>query len=167
MSTQWGDRLFELSTMIRSQRAVVITQMTSLEETTAVSARHDAIPITWAAEELQEVMERAEAESWQLTARLQGLQARMSHANEWSSWYQDVLARVAAVWRLVASAPNPGVSVGGPSPAACQRRGGFLERVKLPTFSGSVKDYGEFKAQFRELCQGEPKDAVALLVGLT
>ena len=65
--------------------------------------------------------------------------------------------------------------------SGCQRRGGFLERVKLPQFTGSVEDYGEFKCQFRELCSGEsytsvvelaqlrqklPKDAVALLVGL-
>ena len=63
----------------------------------------------------------------------------------------------------------------------CQRSGGFLERVRLPQFSGSVEDYGEFKGQFRELCRGEsytsvielaqlrqklPKDEVALLVGL-
>ena len=53
--------------------------------------------------------------------------------------------------------------------------------MKLPQFSGSVEDYGEFKCQFRELCSGEnytgvielaqlrtklPRDAVALLVGL-
>ena len=53
--------------------------------------------------------------------------------------------------------------------------------MRLPHFSGSVEDYGEFKGQFQELCRGEsytsvielaqlrqklPKDAVALLVGL-
>ena len=69
-----------------------------------------------------------------------------------------------------------------PAPAVCQRRGGFLERVRLPAFSGSIEDYGKFKVQFVELCLGEnytnmielsqlrqklPKEAVALLVGLT
>ena len=35
------------------------------------------------------------------------------------------------------------------------QRGGFLERVKLPTFSGAIEDYGEFKCHFQELCKGE------------
>ena len=54
--------------------------------------------------------------------------------------------------------------------------------MKLPQFSGSVEDYGEFKTQFQELCKGEqytdvielaqlrqklPRDALSLLGGLS
>ena len=89
---------------------------------------------------------------------------------------------VTQIWGSLAPQAPAVVQSAAPAPATCQRRGGFLERVKLPSFSGSVEDYGEFRAQFIVLCRGEnytdvielaqlsqklPKEAAALLVGLT
>ena len=114
-----------------------------------------------------------------------GLNSRKLRADGWRRWFQEVASKTAAVRSRLArcgSAPSASSAPNTSEPHSCQRRGGFLERVKLPTFSGSVEDFGEFKTQFQELCRGEsftgvvelaqlrqklPKDAIAMLRGLT
>ena len=120
-------------------------------------------------------------EVWKLVARLEGPDARHIRAQEWGNWFQQVMAKAGSIRGSMAKPAEVAVAAPASEASSCQRRGGFLERVKLPQFSGSVEDYGEFKCQFRELCSGEnytcvielaqlrtklPRDAVALLVGL-
>ena len=92
------------------------------------------------------------------------------------------MTRLSASKRSLAVAQSSVEVTSNREPSTCSRRGGFLERVKLPTFSGSIEDYGEFKCHFRELCLGEsyshvieiaqlhqklPLEAIALICGLT
>ena len=151
------------------------------------STSNRRVPVDWVREELSIILrilddaEKSESEVWLLTARLSGLQARASRAEEWSAWYRQTTTRIAEVRRSLATAPEPPAEAPVPSVMTYQPRGGYLERVRLPLFSGSVEDYGEFKTQFQELCKGEhysgvielaqlrqklPKEAVALLTGL-
>ena len=120
-------------------------------------------------------------EVWKLVARLESPEARHTRAEEWGHWFQQVMAKAGSIRGSLARPTEVPVAAPVRDAGRCQRGGGFLERVKLPQFSGSVEDYGEFKCQFQELCRGEsytgvielaqlrqklPKDAVALLVGL-
>ena len=120
-------------------------------------------------------------EVWKLVARIDGPESRRHRAEEWGHWFNQVMAKAGSIRGSLARPAGVPVAAQVVDVGRCQRGGGFLERVKLPQFSGSVEDYGEFKCQFQELCRGEnytrvielaqlrqklPKDAVALLVGL-
>ena len=120
-------------------------------------------------------------EVWKLVARIDGPDSRRHRAEEWGRWFGQVMAKAGSIRGSLARPAEVPVTGAVAEVGRCQRGGGFLERVKLPTFSGSIEDYGEFKCQFKELCRGEqytgvielaqlrqklPKDAVALLVGL-
>ena len=181
-------RLFELVTWIQTRKDVVATRLIGIEEVQVDQAQPGLVDPTWVNGELDFVTtqldrtEAAECETWQLLARMQGQESRKRRAEGWRQWFQEVARKMTTIRsRLARSGTVPSLPVSTTS-HACQRRGGFLERVKLPTFSGSVEDFGEFKTQFQELCQGEgftgvielaqlrqklPKDAVAMLRGLT
>ena len=181
-------RLFELVTWIQTRKDVVATRLIGIEEVQMDQAQPGLVDPTWVNGELDFVTtqldrtEAAECETWQLLGRMQGQSSRKRRAEGWRQWFQEVASKMTTIRsRLARSGTVPSVPVSTPA-HSCQRRGGFLERVKLPTFSGSVEDFGEFKTQFQELCQGEgftgvielaqlrqklPKDAVAMLRGLT
>ena len=187
-TVELGDRLFEVATWVHTRRNLVdakLAEMTRAGDSGAAGARLDA---TWMAREeaaimdVLELTEKAEAEAWTLTARLFGAQSRNTRAREWADWHQAAMTRLSASKRSMAVAPPPVEVASSSEPGAGCRRGGFLERVKLPTFSGSLEDYGEFKCHFRELCVGEsyshvieiaqlrqklPREATALICGLT
>ena len=141
----------------------------------------------WINEELQFVLrtiedtEKSEMEMWKLVAALENPHARHVRAQEWGSWFSQVMSKAGAIRGSMAKPSDVPAATPTSESSSCQRRGGYLERVKLPQFSGSVEDYGEFKSQFRELCSGEnytsvielaqlrtklPRDAASLLVGL-
>ena len=181
------DRRFELAAWIRTRRNLVATRLIAVEETMVQAGGPGCLSPHWINEELQFVLrtledtEKSEMEVWKLVARLDGPDTRHFRAQEWGSWFQQVMAKVGTIRGSMAKPAEVAVAATASEANPCQRRGGFLERVKLPQFSGSVEDYGEFKCQFRELCSGEnytgvielaqlrtklPRDAVALLVGL-
>ena len=180
------DRKFELSAWVRSRRDLVAARLIAVEETIADVGSPRVVSPQWITEELQFVLrtledtEKSEMEVWKLVARIDGPESRRHRADEWGRWFSQVMAKVGSVRGSLAR--PAGLPVVAPTADAgrCQRGGGFLERVKLPQFSGSIEDYGEFKCQFQELCRGEqytgvielaqlrqklPKDAVALLGG--
>ena len=182
------DRRFELTAWVRTRRDLVATRLIALEEMIDQAGGPGYPSPHWIKEELQFVLrtlddtEKAEMETWKLVARLDGPDTRRLRAQEWGSWFKQVMAKVGTIRGSLAQPAEVVVAAAVNAAVPCQRRGGFLERVKLPQFSGSVEDYGEFKCQFRELCSGEsytgvielaqlrtklPRDAVALLVGLT
>ena len=181
------DRKFELSAWIRTRRSLVATRLIAVEETIADAGGSGVVSPQWINEELQFVLrtledtEKSEMEVWKLVARIDGPESRRHRAEEWGHWFGQVMAKAGSIRGSLAR--PAGIPVVAPTAdvGRCQRGGGFLERVKLPQFSGSIEDYGEFKCQFQELCRGEhytgvielaqlrqklPKDAVALLVGL-
>ena len=181
------DRMFELSSWIRTRRSLIATRLISVEETIVRAGGPGVLSPQWINEELQFVLrtledtEKSEMEVWKLVARLESPDARRIRAQEWGHWFQQVMAKAGTIRGSLAKSAEVPVAAPARETGGCQRRGGFLERVRLPQFSGSVEDYGEFKCQFQELCHGEsytsvielaqlrqklPKDAVALLVGL-
>ena len=187
-SRRLEDRLFELLTWVQTRKDVVATRLISVEETLADSPLPGTVDPDWIRGELKFVLaqldqtEVAETELWLLLARVQGPNARLERAERWRIWFQQVTAKTTAIQGRLARRESVPVTTQNSAPTTCQRRGGFLERVKLPVFSGSVEDFGEFKTQFQELCRGEsftgvvelaqlrqklPKDAAALLTGLT
>ena len=181
--------MFELLAWIRTRRDMIVTSLISIEETATVSEVQGPVDAEWTTRELNEVLrtleetERSEMELWRLVARLRGQDARTSRSAEWATWFQQVTSKIATLKAGTARRRSAAAEVGTESSSgSCPRRGGFLERVKLPQFSGSVEDYGEFKTQFQELCKGEsytevielaqlrqklPKDALAILCGLS
>ena len=181
------DRRFELAAWIRTRRNLVAARLISVEETIVQAGGPGCLSPHWIKEELQFVLrtledtEKSEMEMWKLVALLDGPDTRHFRSQEWGSWFQQVMAKVGAIRGSMARPAEVAAVATASEANPCQRRGGFLERVKLPQFSGSVEDYGEFKCQFRELCSGEnytgvielaqlrtklPQDATALLVGL-
>ena len=181
------DRKFELSAWIRTRRSLIATRLIAVEETIADAGGPGIISPQWINEELQFVLrtledaEKSEMEVWKLVARIDGPESRRHRAEEWGHWFNQVMAKAGSIRGSLARPAGVPVAAQAVDVGRCQRGGGFLERVKLPQFSGSVEDYGEFKCQFQELCRGEnytrvielaqlrqklPKDAVALLVGL-
>ena len=184
---QMEDRKFELSAWIRTRRGLIATRLIAVEETIAAAGGPGIISPQWINEELQFVLrtledaEKSEMEVWKLIARIDGPESRRHRAEEWGHWFNQVMAKAGTIRGSLARPAEIPVAAPTVDVGRCQRGGGFLERVKLPQFSGSVEDYGEFKCQFQELCRGEnytrvielaqlrqklPKDAVALLVGL-
>ena len=182
-----SDRKFELWAWIRTRRNLVATRLIAVEETIARAGGPGIVSAQWINEELQFVLctledaEKSEMEVWKLVAHSEGPEARCNRADEWGHWFQQVMAKAGTIRESLSSPAAVQVAPPAREVVRCQRGGGFLERVKLPQFSGSVEDYGEFKCQFQELCRGEnytcvielaqlrqklPKDAVALLVGL-
>ena len=190
-SRQLEDKFFELDTRVRTRRAAIATKLKSVQDVIEVSARQSSVPVKWVSEQVESAQraldetEEAEAEVWSMTARLSGPQARRARANEWATWHQRAISIISTVQASIAMCPSAtaaSTTAQAPTVGVCQRRGGYLERVKLPSFSGSVEDFGEFRAQFQELCHGEnytdvielaqlrqklPKEAVSLLVGIT
>ena len=181
------DQKFERSAWVRSRRDLVAARLIAIEETIADAASPRVVSPQWISEELRFVLrtlddtEKAEMEIWKLVARIDGPESRRHRADEWGRWFGQVMAKVGSVRGSLARPAEVPVAAPTGEPVRCLRGGGFLERVKLPQFSGSIEDYGEFKCQFQELCRGEqytgvielaqlrqklPKDAVALLVGL-
>ena len=77
------------------------------------SASDRRVPVDWVREELSFILrilddtEKSETEVWLLTARLSGLQARASRAEEWSAWYRQTTTRIAEVRRSLATVPSP------------------------------------------------------------
>ena len=185
--TRMEDRKFELMAWMQTRKNLVAARLISIEETINQAGGPGKLSPRWINEELQFVLrtledaEKSEMEVWKLVARLESSSARHLRAQEWGSWFHQIMGKVGTIRGSMAT-PNTTPEVVPTTVAStCQRRGGFLERVKLPQFTGSVEDYGEFKCQFRELCSGEsytsvielaqlrqklPRDAVALLVGL-
>ena len=184
------DKFFERDHWVMTRRMVIANQMQSIQDAVAVGAREAAIPVDWVKEQLGDVQrtldeaEKVEAGIWLLLVRIRGPEARAARASEWARWHQRVASVMTSVRRSLAGSTLPR-EVPTPSQpheaATCQRRGGFLERVKLPAFSGSIEDYGEFSVQFKELCRGEnytdvielaqlrqklPREATSLIVGL-
>ena len=181
-------RLFELVTWIQTRKDVIATRLIGVEEVQTDQAQPGLVDPTWVNGELEFVTtqldrtEAAECETWQILGRMQGQNARKRRAEGWRQWFQEVASKMTAIRSRLARRGTVSSEPASTPAHSCQRRGGFLERVKLPTFSGSVEDFGEFKTQFQELCQGEgftgvielaqlrqklPKDAIAMLRGLT
>ena len=185
--TRQEDRKFELMAWIRTRKNLVASRLISIEETINQAGGPGKLSPRWINEEVQFVLrtledaEKSEMEVWKLVARLESPHARHLRAQEWGNWFHQIMAKVGDIRGSMATTTVAPEAAPAAAASACQRRGGFLERVKLPQFTGSVEDYGEFKCQFRELCSGEnytsvielaqlrqklPRDAVALLVGL-
>ena len=181
------DRVFKLSGWIRTRRDLIATWLISVEETMLQTTGTGRLSPQWIDEEVQFVLrtledtERSEMEVWTHVAHLRGPEARQLRYQDWSHWFQQMTAKVGAVRSRLARIAEVPLAAQVVEAGSCQRKGGFLERVRLPHFSGLVEDYGEFKCQFQELCRGEsytgiielaqlrqklPKEAVALLVGL-
>ena len=181
------DRRFELVSWIQTRRNLIATRLIAIEEAIVRAGRPGTLSPQWINEELQFVLrtledtEKSEMEVWKLVARLDSQEARRTRAQEWSHWFQQVMSKAGTICESLSKPAEATVAAPSKDTGRCQRSGGFLERVRLPQFSGSVEDYGEFKGQFQELCRGEsytsvielaqlrqklPKDAVALLVGL-
>ena len=184
-------RLFELVTWIQTRKDEVATRLIGVEDAQTDQVQPGVMDPAWVDSELDfiavqlERTEVAECETWQLLGKMQGIDSRKRRADGWRTWLQEVTNKMTVVRRRMARcepAPSFPAVVSASEPHSCQIRGGFLERVKLPTFSGSVEDYGEFKTQFQELCRGEsftgvielaqlrqklPRDAVAMLRGLS
>ena len=184
-------RLFELVNWIQTRKDVIATRLIGVEDAQTDQVQPGVMDPAWVDSELDfvsvqlERTEVAECETWQLLGKMQGADSRKRRAEGWRIWLQEVTNKMTTVRRRMARCePVPSLPAGVSSsePHSCQRRGGFLEQVKLPTFSGSVEDFGEFRTQFQELCRGEnftgvielaqlrqklPRDAVAMLRGLS
>ena len=187
MCARREDRLFELATKIRTRQNMVSARLSSLEAVVERTEDAPSVDQSWICGEERtvltdlEVAESAEAEVWTLTAALHGPEERSRRAAQWADWHLRVMTRLIAIKRSGAPpvrSAHPVVT----EAHSCARRGGFLERVKLPTFSGSIEDYAEYKTHFQELCRGEaytdviilaqmrqklPKEALTLIYGLS
>ena len=181
-------RLFELVTWIQTRKDVVATRLIGVEEVLADDAQPGRVDPAWIDRELDFVTtqldrtETAECETWKLLGSMQGPSSRKRRADGWREWFQQVNSKMTAVRSRLARSGTMQSTPAVSEPHSCHKKGGYLERVKLPTFSGSIEDFGEFKTQFQELCRGEsftgvielaqlrqklPKDAVGMLRGLT
>ena len=165
-------RLFKLITWVQTRKDVVATRLISVEENLADSSLPGTVDPEWIRGEIKFVLtqldqtEVAETKLWLLLARVQGPSARMERAERWRIWFQQVTVKTTAIQGRLARRDSVPVLAQSLVPTTCQRRGGFLERVKLPVFSGSVEDFGEFKTQFQELCRGENFTGVVELAQL-
>ena len=172
------NKLHTLQTWVETRKTQVVTILIRLEETLHGFGGDSATPMDWLEKELNAVvgdlkeLEQTEMETWLLATRVYGPSAQASRSEAWTHWHCQVCTKAMILRQRVWMAAMP----------PCHRSGGFLERVKLPTFSGNQEDYGEFKIQFQEMCRGEsyseviemaqlrqklPREAVAILVGLT
>ena len=182
------DKLFQLVTQVKTKCDDIATSLVGLNKTVADLDKGDIIPIEWVTSKLEVIQqglqdaELTEQETWLLTARVEGTEARAVRAKVWTAWKQQMITKIAAIrrtaWRNRARPAATHMLATG----SCNRRGGFLDKVKLPSFSSHVEDYAEFKGQFQQLCMIEgytevaemaqlhqkiSKDAVAAIVGLT
>ena len=152
-----------------------------------MSSEETRINPVWIADEERaiietlEATEKAEAEAWALTAILHGMSERGARSQQWSHWHFQAVTALATLSSSGSRIQVPAATPATSEPEGCSRRGGFLERVKLPMFSGAIEDYGEYKSQFKELCRGEsytdvivlaqmrqklPKEALSLIYGI-
>ena len=166
---------------------MVSARLSSLETIVGRSEDSPGVDLSWIIGEEQTILtvleatENAEAEVWTLTATLHGPEERGLRAAQWADWHLRVMTRLSDIKGSGAPPARPVRPVITES-QGCARRGGFLERVRLPMFTGSIEDYTEYKTQFQELCRGEaytdviilaqmrqklPKEALTLIYGLS
>ena len=184
------DDLFRVDTLLDVKCRELAQSLIDLEGVVYRSSRQGH-HTQWADGELKSIQERLdtveklETEAWVLTARVEGNAARTARASRWSLWYQDIQKKMQTIKRETWQGREGAHSVPAPSnsaPASCSHRGGYVEKVKLPTYSGNIEDYAEFKSQFQQLCKGEgyssvielaqlrpklPREAAAAIVGIT
>ena len=183
------ERLVNVRTWLDTRRNQVTAILVGLEETAhELSEESVTGTMDWLKAELDVVelklkeIEKVEMDSWMLTTRTRGRSERATRSEAWTKWHQQICGKITSLKRQVWKSSAQQAAVVAPSRVSCHRTGGFLERVKLPTFTGHQEDYGEFKIQFLEMCRGEaysavielaqlrqklPKEALGLLVGLT
>ena len=183
------ERLINVRTWLDTRRNQVTAILVGLEETAhELSEESVTGSMGWLKTELDEVelklkeIEKVEMDSWLLTTRTRGRSERATRSEAWTKWHQQISGKITSLKRQVWKSSAQQAAAVAPSRISCHRTGGFLERVKLPTFTGHQEDYGEFKIQFLEMCRGEaysavielaqlrqklPKEALGLLVGLT
>ena len=182
------DRLFRLSFLVQGRCSDVEVALQGLQETLTTQAEHEPFPLDWLDGELFRVKEAIdsaqvqETEIWLLTDRILGTRACQDRALQWTSWNRKMAETCSNIkkraWKFRKSQP-PSKPMEVPP---YRRSGGFVEKVRLPVFTGSIEDYAEFKGQFRQLCSGEgyteiielaqmrqklPKEAVDLIAGLS
>ena len=187
-SVEAQDRLFELTTWVRTRQSWIRSRLAAMSTAMASATSEVRVNPAWLQGEERAILitlgetEKVEAEAWRLTARLLGSAQRTERAREWAEWHRTTVGTLASLQGNAALVLPPPQEPRRAQDAGCQRRGGFLERVRLPVFSGSIEDYGEYKTQFQELCKGEaysevvelaqmrqklPKEAVTLICGIT
>ena len=94
-------------------------------------------------------------------ARTQSTQARSARAVSMvRMWHKQICEKITSIrratWMAAASYVRPShtSSFGSSHCHPVGVREGFLEKVRLPQFSGVQDKYGEFKSQFQEMCRG-------------
>ena len=158
--------------VVNSERGLATEQLSSIEkELKWIQGRLDAV-------------EAMEVEAWLLTAHVEGNPERSSRATKWTSWYRQIQNKIQQIQNEIWCCKGVVEPLNCPTTAiqACSHRRGHVEKVRLPQFSGNIKEYAEFKSQFQQLCKGKgyssvielaqlrtklPKDAVTAIVGLT
>ena len=191
LAEKLSDKLFNLDTRICVRRNEVAVRLVSLEEAMTAQTEVTFTASTEVSEGLRQVqdllraLEPLEMDTWLLTAHLRGADARNKRAKEWTAWHANISLKVSQVRRLLWQ-QVPGIEASTSVPVAasatpCLRSGGHVEKVKLPSFSGRLEEYHDFRSQFRQLCDGEkyspvielaqlrpklPKEAVLAISGL-
>ena len=94
----------------------------------------------------------------------------MNHLNTWKEWYMRMRGRISAT-RDKLESPDFMVPPTPPSrrpeaPRSTPVRRGQLERVKLPSFSGKIEDWPDFRATFKELVGAEGYEPIIELTQL-
>ena len=127
-------------------------------------------------------MEDVESEVWILVGKVHGRAAHRTRLEGWKAWTPKVKAEIARLRRLTWKAEERLAPLKASGSGVCKGGSGHVEKVKLPSFSGNIEDYAEFKSCFRLLCNGErysavlelaqmrtklPKDAIQAIYGLT
>ena len=127
------DRMFELSSWIRTRRSLIATRLISVEETIVRAGGPGVLSPQWINEELQFVLrtledtEKSEMEVWKLVARLESPAARHLRTQEWGHWFQQVMAKAGTIRGSLAQPAEASVAAPAKETGVCQRRGGFLE----------------------------------------
>ena len=181
------ERLYQLTSRINARSEMMVSRLTQLQTASNPDSSDSTQPVDWIDREVLQLQERLdqleemEAETWTLTLRLQGPQHRAKRASLWQKWYRGMQTALTQVqnesWtRQKNSRPSPAQ----PMPVH-KRTGGHVEKVRLPVFNGQIEEYASFKAQFRQLCEGEgysgvlelaqlrsklPRDAQGTILGL-
>ena len=156
---RWADELFSREVLTASLQVKIITTLSGIEATSQAILNPVAAAVSWIVAEMDSVqkeldrLEAMETEVWGFTARVRGASAHADRAAAWSRWHQEMCARITALrrttWDALARMSTSPPENPLPLHIPCRRSGGFLERVRLPDFSGHQEDYSKFKTQFR------------------
>ena len=181
------ERLFTIKNLVETRSRGVSQALIRLETSVTSTEGRKSTSMTWVKAELESIqsrlekLEAVESEAWNLTGRTSGSAARSTRAKNWSLWLEKVEDKIAQIKEVSWKSPEELTSPRTATTTACRSQTGHVEKVRLPVFNGQVEDYGDFKAQFRQLCSGEkypevielaqlraklPREGVAAIAGL-